>query len=136
METIRGTLLASNQGQLVIRTGGGVRLAPQQGAVVTLADAKGLVTRPTLVWTVDADRGGERPVRTTYQAGGITSRADYTLVLDDANAHADLGAWVTLLNVSGAAYENARLKLVAGDVQRIDPNRWDISGRARIPTTA
>ncbi|MCA9285723.1 MAG: DUF4139 domain-containing protein, partial [Phycisphaerales bacterium] len=84
-------------------------------------DSRGLITRPTLVWKVNASSGGERLVRTTYQTAGITWRADYNLVLDAKDTSADLGAWVSLLNLSGAAYENAQLKLIAGDVQRIQP---------------
>jgi hypothetical protein len=57
----------------------------------------------------------------TYQTTSLTWRADYTLTLDSAEDAADLGAWVTIMNQSGASYPDARLKLVAGDVQRIQP---------------
>ncbi|MEX0745999.1 MAG: DUF4139 domain-containing protein, partial [Phycisphaeraceae bacterium] len=67
-----------------------------------------------------AAEAGERPVRTTYQTAGITWRADYNLILHDDETSADLGAWVSLLNLSGATYENAQLKLIAGDVQRVE----------------
>lgn len=120
-ELVTGKLLSANQGTLVISTGDGVRIVPQEGAIVSVGDARGLITRPTLVWKVESDRAGERLVRTTYQAGGITWRADYTLVLNENDTRADLSAWVTLLNLSGAAYRDANLKLVAGDVQRVQP---------------
>ncbi|HMB95802.1 MAG TPA: DUF4139 domain-containing protein, partial [Tepidisphaeraceae bacterium] len=57
----------------------------------------------------------------TYQTSGITWRADYNAVISADDTSADISAWVTLLNQSGASYPNAKLKLVAGDVQRIQP---------------
>ncbi|HSQ65681.1 MAG TPA: hypothetical protein VLM85_20815, partial [Polyangiaceae bacterium] len=50
--------------------------------------------------------------------------ADYVLVINDADTAGDLVGWVTLNNTTGTAYENAKLKLVAGDVQRIQPARY------------
>src|SRR5512135_697358 len=68
---------------------------------------------------------GKQATRVSYQAGGITWWADYNLAYaDGANANAcrlDVGAWVSILNRSGAGYEDAKLKLVAGDVQRAAP---------------
>jgi len=60
-------------------------------------------------------------VRTAYQTGGITWRADYNLIISEDEKTADLGAWVTVMNLSGTSYPNAELKLIAGDVQRVTP---------------
>jgi hypothetical protein len=121
-ERITGKLLSATQGQLVLQTGGGVRIT--HSTVVELPKLPGgLITRPTLVWQVQTNQAGQRPVRTTYQTSGITWKADYNLTLNADDTQADLGAWVTLLNVSGASYPNAQLKLIAGDVQRIQPPR-------------
>jgi hypothetical protein len=123
-ETVTGKLLSSVQGRLVLMTADGLRVISGQGQQVKLGELPGgLITRPTLVWKVQAGQTAEHRVRTTYQTGGITWRSDYNLLLNDTETKADLGAWVTLLNVSGAAYKNARLKLIAGDVQRIAPQR-------------
>ncbi len=120
VEQIAGTLLSASQGQLVIRTAQGLRLVPRQGANISLASLpEGLITKPTLVWKIDAASGGDHNVRTTYQTAGLTWRADYNMVLHDDERSADLGAWVTLLNLSGATYHDAQLKLIAGDVQRV-----------------
>ncbi len=120
-ETVTGKLLAA-QPLIVLQTAEGVRVISgnhQQIKLGALPD--GLITRPTLVWKVDAQQAGEHQIRTTYQTNGITWRSDYNLVLNAAENAADLSAWVTLMNLSGAAYPNARLKLIAGDVQRIQP---------------
>jgi len=131
VETVTGKLLSSTQGRLVLQTDSGVRIVGQ-GSQIQLGDLPGgLITRPTLVWKVKAAEAGEHDVRTTYQTNGITWRADYNLILNEDETQADLGAWVTLLNLSGASYKDARLKLIAGDVQRIQPQLTDYYARGR-----
>jgi hypothetical protein len=83
-----------------------------------------LVIRPTLNWKVKADRPGRHDVEVSYQTDGLTWRADYNLVLSRDDTAADLSAWVTLLNGSGMSYPDARLKLVAGKVQRLGASEW------------
>ena len=94
-----------------------VRLAKQE---------TGLITKPTLVWKLDADKGGPHDAQVTYQTDGLTWRADYNIVVNKDDTAADVGAWVSILNESGASYPNAKLKLVAGDVQRIQPPQDDL----------
>ena len=115
-----GTVLSASGGQVVLQTADGLRFVPSNHPGIRLpALPDGLITRPTLVWKVASDVAGTRPIRTTYQTGGLTWRADYNLVLSPDDTKADVSAWVTLMNLSGASYRNARLKLIAGDVQRI-----------------
>ncbi|MFO0952025.1 MAG: hypothetical protein U0835_12910 [Isosphaeraceae bacterium] len=122
----KATLLAAEPGSLVLSEGsnGQIRIVPRQPdpAEITLpALPSGLITRPTLVWKVAANKPGPHQVRVSYQTDGLTWRADYNLVLSGDESKSDLGAWVTILNQSGASYPGAKLKLVAGDVQRITP---------------
>jgi hypothetical protein len=70
---------------------------------------------------VNTNRPGQHDAQVTYQTSGITWRADYNVIVNENDTAADIGAWVTLLNESGASYPNAKLKLVAGDVQRVRP---------------
>ncbi len=120
---VRGTLISAQGGVLILRD--------QSGSIVTLngyqslelpALPEGLITRPTLVWNTASTIGGDQTARITYQTEGVTWWADYNLVFSEgANANKgtlDIGAWVSILNQSGASYGDARLKLVAGDVQR------------------
>jgi hypothetical protein len=79
-----------------------------------------LVAKPTLVWLLASGREQQR-VEVSYLSANLSWRADYVLVLDAKDETGDLTGWVTLTNGSGASYENAELKLVAGDVQRIAP---------------
>ncbi len=131
-ETVTGKLLSSVQGRLVLSTPDGVRIVGGEGQQVKLGELPGgLITRPTLVWKLTADKGGEHEIRTTYQTSGITWRSDYNMILNEADTKADIGAWVTMMNLSGAAYKNARLKLIAGDVQRIQPQTPRYAGMAK-----
>src|SRR5207253_6602975 len=99
---------------------------------IRLADAGGLITKPTLVWSVSAEKAGKHDAQITYQTDGLTWRADYNVVVNPNDTQADVGAWVTLLNESGASFPDATLKLVAGDVQRIQPrNQYELNGLAR-----
>ncbi len=115
-----GTVLSASQGQVVLQTPDGLRFVAATSPDLRLPRLPdGLVTRPTLVWNVTSEKAGTRRVRTTYRTSGLTWRADYNVVLAKDATSADIGAWVSLLNVSGASYRNTRLKLVAGDVQTI-----------------
>ncbi len=77
---------------------------------------EGLITRPTLVWLLEAGQSGSQDVEVTYMTGGINWRADYVVQLNEDDTALDLNGWVTLDNRSGASYSDAKLKLVAGDV--------------------
>jgi hypothetical protein len=77
-----------------------------------------LIARPTLVWLVDG--AAEKPkVEVSYLANELGWQADYVLVVNDADTSGDLTGWVTLRNQSGAPYRNAKVQLVAGDVNRV-----------------
>jgi hypothetical protein len=122
--THEGTLLSSSGGSVVLaREGGGIEILPMEDAAISTEEdlPQGLITKPTLVWKIRSATGGERRIQTTYETAGLTWRSDYNLILNADSTQADLTAWVSLMNLSGMAYENASLKLVAGDVQRVQP---------------
>lgn len=79
-----------------------------------------LLDKPTLVWLLRSDRP-QQDVEVTYLTRNLNWRADYVLKLDAQDRKADLNGWVTLDNQSGTSYENAALRLVAGDVNRVAP---------------
>ena len=124
---VSGKLLAVDATSIILQTGDPkqpVTIMPRNADItaVLLSDSgSGLITKPTLVWKVTTNRAGKHDAQVTYQTSGITWRADYNVVVNEKDTAADIGAWVTLLNESGASYPNAKLKLVAGDVQRVKP---------------
>jgi hypothetical protein len=122
VKSLTGRLISTNQGQLVLQTPEGLRFLNYGDPGIRLpALPEGLITRPTLVWKLRSAAAGDHKVRTTYQTQGMTWRADYNLVLAADDKTADVGAWVSLLNLCGARFTNARLKLIAGDVNRVQP---------------
>jgi hypothetical protein len=134
VESFSGTLLSTAGGLVLKRPDGTIQMLPNN-AGVTLPDLPGgLITRPTLVWDVAAERAASHATRVSYQTSGIAWWADYNLTYSDearagarasgsegANANAcrlDVSAWVSILNQSGASYPDAKVKLIAGDVHR------------------
>jgi hypothetical protein len=77
-----------------------------------------LIAEPTLLWRLDA-AGGEQQVEVSYLTNSLNWKSDYVMVLNEDDDAADLLGWVTLTNQSGTSYRDARLQLVAGDVQRV-----------------
>jgi hypothetical protein len=123
-----GKLVSFDGGTLVLDQGRG------KGPVVTLNREKvayvrfpslpsGLISRPSLVWKIGADRSGDRLIEVTYMTSSINWHAEYVGVIDERDESIDLAAWVSIDNRSGATYENAQLDLVAGDVHRVEERR-------------
>ncbi len=77
-----------------------------------------LIPKPTLVWLLDSTAASQK-VEVTYLSSGFGWKADYVLSIDDKDAVGDLQGWVTLNNTTGTTYENAQLKLVAGNVHKV-----------------
>lgn len=115
-ELLRGTLLAT-AGGLTIQSGDRLLLNPQ-GEVHLDKLPDGLVLRPTLSCLAESGVAGSHSLEIGYLTGGINWNADYVVIADKNTASIDLTGWVTIENRSGAAYRDAQLKLVAGDVHR------------------
>jgi hypothetical protein len=75
--------------------------------------------RPTLVVKLESATAGQQVAELSYLSGGLSWKADYVAELGADETTMDLAGWVTLTNQSGTAYENAKLQLVAGDVNRV-----------------
>jgi hypothetical protein len=78
-----------------------------------------LYARPTLIWTLENGGAERHRVEAAYLAGKLSWAADYVLNVGRDDKAADLDGWVTLTNGSGTAFRNARLQLVAGDLNRV-----------------
>ncbi len=125
----RATLLANNQGQ-VWRIGDQIVIYPTNTGPTNTGPTNigeirfdslpaDLIAKPTLVWSLDNTGAQEHTVEASYLTQGLNWRADYVVVVNPNDTKADLNGWVTINNNSGAAYRNAELKLVAGDVHRV-----------------
>lgn len=77
--------------------------------------------RPTLLLSLDSSASGKQQLELSYLTGGLSWRADYVAELNSKDDRLDISGWVTLTNTSGTSYADARLQLVAGDVNRVRP---------------
>ena len=77
------------------------------------------VLKPTLDWQIVTDKSGPVNAELAYVTGGMTWKAAYNVVFPEVGDLIDLTAWVTMDNESGKTFENARIKLMAGDVSKI-----------------
>ena len=110
-------VLAANNG-VVMRIGDRIETG-LPGRIVYDGVPASLRDRPTLISELDAARSGAQAIELSYLTGGLAWKADYVAELNAADSALDLNGWVTLTNTSGTAYPNARLQLVAGDVNRV-----------------
>src|SRR5438067_7038258 len=122
-EPVQATLLSNNGGQ-VWRINGQIVINPSNIAEMRFPDLpKNLVATPTLVWDVENRESGSQTIEASYLTAGMNWRADYVLFVNADDTKGDLQGWVTLTNSSGATFEDARLQLVAGDVNRVSEQR-------------
>ena len=122
-KSTEGTLLSYDGASLVLNRDPGI-------AIINRMEIKeiqfpelpgGLITRPTLVWAIDNDGPGTREAQLSYLTGGLSWHAEYVAVVDENDKNLSWSGWVSLENTSGTTYPNTKLKLVAGDVNRVAP---------------
>lgn len=121
---VSGVLLAADGPSLILQDDAGQMNVISGDSVEHIQlDKKpeNLLTRPTLVWLVAAEKKLSGLCQVAYTTEGIGWKADYMAVLNDKDDALDMSGWVTITNNSGAAYSDAALKLIAGDVKRIAP---------------
>jgi len=86
------------------------------------------VLKPTMNWLLQTDKPGKFDAEVGYVTGGFNWHADYNLVSPEKGDLVDLVGWITLQNNSGKTFENAKIKLMAGDVNKIQPVAYDVNG--------
>ncbi len=102
-------LVVDYNGKILLNPPGDIELPSLPG---------GLLLQPTLEWQVNSSKAYSTLGEVSYLTGGLSWNADYVVMLSDNEKLGDLEGWVTMHNSSGASYENARLKLVAGEINR------------------
>lgn len=112
---------------ILMSYGEGVVLKLSDGKVVTLSEVSkvefpnsaDLLTKPTLIWQIYSPSAGKRDVLTSYLTSGMSWKANYIVKTSADDKKADIQGWVSVDNGAGTTYEDAKLKLVAGEVHRI-----------------
>lgn len=117
-DVLEATLLSNREGQ-IFRIGDEIYLG-HPGIRVLPQIPENLTAEPTITWLLENPGAGDHDITASYLTEGIGWRSDYTLLFMGDTNKGDLSAWVTIDNRSGAPWRNARVSLVAGEVQRVD----------------
>jgi hypothetical protein len=121
VDLVEGVLLGATDGLMLQMDDGSVQAINNYANLRFDQLPGGLITQPTLEWLLDSPARGRQQTRLAYETEGMTWWADYNITYDESKACTmDLSAWVSIINQSGAGFENARLKLIAGDVHRAE----------------
>jgi len=133
-KVIEGKLSAAVGQDLILQSGNGIEVIERKNVEeIALKELpEDLVTRPTLVWLTSAEKSGEQLCEVTYTTEAIGWKADYTAILNADDTALDFSGWVTINNTSGAGYKDATLKLIAGDVRRVQPPPPRVMGAMRM----
>jgi hypothetical protein len=117
-EEIKATLLANNNGP-VWKIGNDI-VTGVYGETYRFPEVPAnLYDRPTLLMTLDNSGSPKQKIEASYLASNLSWNSDYVLTVGRDDKAADLDGWVTIVNNSGTAFHNAKLQLVAGDLNRV-----------------
>jgi hypothetical protein len=136
-EETKATLLANNNNQQVWKIGNDIVTGLYGQSYRFPEVPPNLFERPTLLMSLENSGSQRQQVETSYLAANLSWNADYVLTVARDDKSADLDGWVTVTNKSGTAFHNARLQLVAGDLNRIPVlEKAMVSGAAMAVRTA
>jgi len=121
-EEIRATLLSDNNGP-VWKIGNDIVTGMFAESYRFPEVPANLYDRPTLLMSLDNSGARKHQIEASYLATNLSWNSDYVLTVGRDDKAADLDGWVTLANNSGTAFHNARLQLVAGDLNRLPQSR-------------
>jgi hypothetical protein len=85
------------------------------------------VLKPTLNWLLATDKPGKLDAELSYVSGGMRWQADYNVVAPESGDVLDVMGWVTIDNTTGKTFEHARIRLMAGDVNKIAPGMMSMN---------
>jgi hypothetical protein len=90
------------------------------------------ILKPAFNWLLQSDKPGKFDAEVGYITGGFDWSASYNLVSPEKGDQCDLVGWITMNNNSGKTFENAKIKLMAGDVNKIQPPQLTRLGGNRM----
>jgi hypothetical protein len=121
-EEVKATLLSDNNGQ-VWKIGNDI-VTGEYGQSYRFPEVPAnLYDHPTLLMSLENSGAQKQQIEASYLANALSWNSDYVLTVNRDDKAADLDGWVTLSNNSGTAFHNARLQLVAGDLNRVQDSR-------------
>ncbi|MFH1750913.1 MAG: DUF4139 domain-containing protein [Candidatus Micrarchaeota archaeon] len=117
-ETVKGKLLSYSNG-IVLQTPNGITTINGYEKINYPALPEGLITSPTIEWLLQNFKEGNHDFQVSYLASGLNWNADYVAIANKEDNMLDITGWVSIKNIAGATFENAKLKLVAGDINLV-----------------
>jgi len=118
-----GAVQSPNRGaQALIESEGKLRFGLPGTPLFPALTADSLL-KPTLDWMIRTDRAARLDAELGYLSGGMNWKADYNIVAADENDVVELVGWVTIDNRSGKRFDNARIALMAGEVNKLQPTQ-------------
>src|SRR5580692_3959536 len=134
-EEVKATLLSDNNGQ-VWKIGNDIVTGGYAESYRFPEVPANLYDRPTLLMSLENSGSRKQQIEASYLASNLSWNSDYVLTVARDDKAADLDGWVTLVNNSGTAFHNARLQLVAGDLNRVQAQGRNEMMDARIMAKA
>ena len=86
------------------------------------------ILKPQLSWQLSSAKRAKVDAELSYITGGMSWEAAYNLIAPEKGDTLDIVGWVTIDNQSGKTFDTATIKLMAGDVSKLQPQQ---SGYAR-----
>jgi len=107
-------------GQPIIEVDGKLQFSlPGQPLFPALADDT--ILKPTLEWQIRTAKPAKLDAEIAYVTGGMSWEADYNVLAPEKSDLLEITGWVTVDNQSGKTFKDAKIKLMAGDVSKIQP---------------
>ena len=121
----------SGAGQPIIDVGGKLQFSlPGQPIFPALGDDT--ILKPALDWILYSAQPARFDAELSYISGGLNWTSDYNIIAPDTGDTMDLVGWVTLTNNSGKQFDHAHIKLMAGDVNKVQPQTQTFSASAGL----
>ncbi len=121
-----GSLLNYLGSYLILQQPNGALKMVSRSNILTIDFPKlpeGLLTKPTLVWQIICQKAGEHETELSYSTSGMEWHAEYIAISKNNDQNIELNAWVSIENRSGATFPEAKIKLMAGEIHRAEPER-------------
>jgi hypothetical protein len=126
---VQQAYVTEGSGQPIIEVDGQLRFS-LPGEPIFPSLGENTILQPTLDWLIRSPESAAFDAELSYVSGGMSWSADYNVIAPETGDLLDLVGWVTLDNQTGRAFENARIKLVAGDVSKLRADSGDARARA------
>jgi hypothetical protein len=107
-------------GEIILEVGGKIQFG-LPGTPIFPALQNEALLNPALNWLLQSDRAAQLNAEISYITGGLTWEASYNVIAPETGDVLDMVGWITLQNHSGHTFENAHLRLMAGEVNKITP---------------